>query len=75
MSRDHLEKYWFCVQILCSIQLMFSLLSMAMGTALLLLASSSDSLQWPLNSGVGIWAGFIVSNYQHLGKFTYSPFT
>ena len=63
MLRNRLEKYLVCVQTLCGIQLVLSILSMALGTALLVLASSSDSLQWPLNSGVGIWAGFIVSNY------------
>ena len=61
MFREHLEKYWVCVQTLCGIQLVLSVLSMATGAALLVLASSSDSLEWPLNSGVGVWAGFIVS--------------
>ena len=50
-----------CVQTLCGIQLVLSVLSMATGAALLVLASSNDSLEWPLNSGVGVWAGFIVS--------------
>ena len=61
MFREHLEKYWVCVQTLCGIQLVLSVLSMMTGAALLVLASSSDSLEWPLNSGVGVWAGFIVS--------------
>ena len=61
MFLEHLEKYWVCVQTLCGIQLVLSVLSMATGAAHLVLASSSDSLEWPLNSGVGVWAGFIVS--------------
>ena len=61
MFREHLEKYLVCVQTLCGIQLVLSVLSMATGAALLVLASSSDSLEWPLNSGVGVWTGSIVS--------------
>ena len=61
MLRDNLEKYWLCIQMLCSIQLVLGVLSIATGTAQLVLVSSSDSLEWPLNSGVGVWAGLIVS--------------
>ncbi len=63
MINTRAEQFWLSIRILCVLQLVSGVLSMVSGMLLLIEGSKDRELEWPVNSGAGLWAGFMVNHW------------